>query len=44
MLTALGHPQQATPVKTDNSTATSFVNDLIKKNKVNHGHELPLDQ
>ena len=33
MLTTLGHPQPATPVKTDNSTATAFVNDYLKKKK-----------
>ena len=33
MMIALGHPQPATPVKTDNSTATAFVNDTFKKKK-----------
>ena len=30
MLTALGHPQSTTPVKTDNGTAAQFVQDTIK--------------
>ena len=33
MLKALGHPQQTTAVKTDNSTAASFVKDLIKQKR-----------
>ena len=33
MLEILDHPQAATPVKTDNSTATTFVNNDIKKQK-----------
>ena len=33
MLNALGHPQPATPVKTDNVTAASFVTDVIKKKR-----------
>ena len=33
MLRALGHPQQKTAVKTDNSTAASFVNKLIKQKR-----------
>ena len=33
MLHALGHPQQATLVKTDNMTAASFVNDIIKQKR-----------
>ena len=33
ILTVLGHPQPATPVKTDDSTATAFANDYIKKKK-----------
>ena len=37
LLTALGHKQPATPVKTDNSTATSFVNDTIKRKEVRPG-------
>ena len=37
MLTALGHPQTTTPVRTDNSTTTAFVNDHIKKRKANLG-------
>ena len=34
MLHALGHPQSATSVKTDNATAASFVTDIIKKKNV----------
>ena len=30
MLTALGHPQDFIPVKTDNKTTTQFVTDTIK--------------
>ena len=30
MLTALGHPQGPTPIKTDNQTASSFVNNTLK--------------
>jgi hypothetical protein len=30
-LTALGHPQSATPLKTDNSTSNSFVHANIKQ-------------
>ena len=37
MLTALGHPQTNTPVKTDNETAAQFVKDTIKINAVSHG-------
>ena len=33
MLHALGHPQQAISVKTDNTTAASFVNDMIKQKR-----------
>ena len=33
MLKALGHDQMATPVKTDNATAASFVTDMIKKKR-----------
>ena len=33
MMTALGHPQPAIAVKTDNSTAIAFVNDTLKKKK-----------
>ena len=33
MLKALGHDQLATPVKTDNATAASFVIDMIKKKR-----------
>ena len=33
MLKALGHRQPATPVKTDNSTAESFVKNLIKQRR-----------
>ena len=33
MLEALGHPQRATAVKTDNSTASSFVQDLLKQKR-----------
>ena len=33
MLQALGHNQKATPVKTDNATAASFVTDMIKKKR-----------
>ena len=33
MLKALGHTQPATPVKTDNSTAESFVKNLIKQRR-----------
>ena len=29
LLIALGHPQPPTPIKVDNSTANSFVNDNI---------------
>ena len=37
MLIALGHLQPAIPAKTDNSTASGFVNDTLKKNAVKHG-------
>lgn len=30
-LTVLGHPQPATPLKTDNSTALGIINDTIKQ-------------
>ena len=33
MLTALGHPQSTTPVKTDNGTAAQFVRDTIKNKR-----------
>ncbi len=33
ILHALGHPQYATPVKTDNATAAAFVNDLLKQKR-----------
>ena len=33
MLRALGHLQTATPVKTDNATAASFVTDLLKQKR-----------
>ena len=33
MLQALGHPQQATPIKTDNATAASFVKDMLKQKR-----------
>ena len=33
MLRALGHPQAATPVKTDNATAASFVTDMLKQKR-----------
>jgi len=33
MLSALGHKQASTPVKTDNSTAASFVKNLIKQRR-----------
>ena len=33
MLMSLDHPQPATPVKTDNSEAASFVKDTLKKNR-----------
>ena len=33
MLTILGHPQPATPIKTDNSTANSFVHDMLKQKR-----------
>ena len=33
MLTALNHPQPATPSKIDNSTACGFVNDALKKKR-----------
>jgi hypothetical protein len=33
VLKQLGHPQQATPLKTDNSTAASFVHDNITQKK-----------
>ena len=33
MLKQLGHPQPATPLKTDNSTATSFVHNNITQKK-----------
>ena len=33
MLTHLGHPQEATPIKTDNSTANNFVYDNINLKK-----------
>ena len=31
MLRVLGHPQQASPIKTDNATAASFVKDMLKQ-------------
>ena len=33
ILTALGHKQPPTPVKTDNSTACSFAKDILKARK-----------
>ena len=33
MLEALGHPQAATPIKTDNATAASFVRDMLKQKR-----------
>ena len=33
MLKALGHNQLATPVKTDNATAASFVTDMLKQKR-----------
>ena len=33
MLEALGHPQEATPVKTNNATAASFVTDMLKQKR-----------
>ena len=33
MLQALGHPQAATPIKTDNATAASFVKDMLKQKR-----------
>ena len=33
MLTALDHLQPATPARTDNSTASGFVNDTLKKKR-----------
>ena len=33
ILNALRHNQKPTPVKTDNSTAASFVNDLLKQKR-----------
>ena len=33
ILNALGHHQKPTPVKSDNSTAASFVNDLLKQKR-----------
>ena len=33
MLHALGHPQVAIPVKTDNATAASFVTDMLKQKR-----------
>ena len=33
MLEALGHPQVAIPVKTDNATAASFVTDTLKQKR-----------
>ena len=35
IINALGHNQKPTPVKTDNSTAASFVNDLLKQKRSN---------
>ena len=32
-LIKMGHPQPATKIKTDNSTADGFVNDIIKQNR-----------
>ena len=32
-LIEMGHPQPATKIKTDNSTADDFVNDTIKQNR-----------
>ena len=33
ILNALGHKHKPIPVKTDNSTASSFVNDLLKQKR-----------
>jgi len=33
ILKALGHPQTAVPIKTDNATAASFVNDTLKRKR-----------
>ena len=33
MLRALNHPQPATPIKIDNLTSASFVNDLLKQHR-----------
>ena len=41
-LQALNHPQPPTPLKTDNSTATGFVYDNIKKAIKSMGHALLL--
>ena len=31
MLNTLGHPQKATPIKTDNAAAAAFVKDMLKQ-------------
>ena len=33
ILEALGHPQKMIPIKTDNKTAASFVNDTLKRKR-----------
>ena len=38
LLIAIGHPQPATPIKTDNSTAAGFVNNNIKITKAKTWH------
>ena len=42
MLEALGNPQGATPVKTDNATAASFFTDMIKQNYTYQSRRFPL--
>ena len=42
MLTILGHKQPATPIRTDTTTASAFVNDTFKKNEQGMGHAFPL--
>ena len=44
LLRELGHPQPATPIKVDNSTADGFANDAIKQKTIESNlHALLLD-
>jgi hypothetical protein len=43
-LEELGHPQPPTPMETDNTTATGYINGTIKKAHKSHGYALLLDQ